>query len=159
MKLNFAISILWICLAAPGHAEEWRPYTNDATGFSLSLPDSFTVDDESAGRLSLNEISGAAQLDVFGVTNPERLTVAQFQDMVEAADPNRRITYRAAGKRWFVLSGYLADEKEPTIFYAKFMLNGSGTALSVFEISYRKADKAKYDSVVEHLEHSLTSPR
>jgi hypothetical protein len=96
---------------------------------------------------------------VFGVTNSERLTVHQFQEMMEAADPDRRITYRAAGKSWFVLSGYLENEGEPTIFYAKFMLNRRGTALSAFEISYPKAQQAQFNPLVEQMEDSLTAPR
>jgi len=159
MKLYFAALVLSLGLMGPAQADDWKRYTSAATGFSISLPtDRFAIEEETAGRLSLSEIDGTAQLDVFGVTNADRLTVAQFQDMMEAADPNRRITYRAVGKSWFVLSGYLADEKDPTIFYAKFMLNGAGTALSAFEISYPKAEKAEYDQVVERLEASLTSP-
>ena len=111
-------------------------------GYSVTLPtDRFVIDRETYGRLSLREAEGAAQLDVFGVTNPERLTVPAFRAMMEAADPNRRIPYRAAGKSWFVLSGYLDSEPVPTIFFAKFMLNARGTALSAFAISYPEAKK------------------
>ena len=160
MKLLTAALILSLLLAGPVHADDWEQYTNPATGFSISLPtEQFAVEGETAGRLSLTEIGGTAQLDVFGVTNAERLTVAQFQRLMEGADASRRITYRARGRSWFVLSGYLAGEAEQTIFYAKFMLNDAGTALSAFEISYPKADKAKFDAVVERLEDSLTSPR
>ena len=89
----------------------------------------------------------------------ERLNEAEFKALMEAADPNRRITYRAEGRSWFVLSGYLENEPEPTIFYAKVMINPSGTGLSAFEISYPQADKGKFDPVVEQMKDSLIAPR
>jgi hypothetical protein len=149
-------------IASAGHssAASWERYANGSMGYSVSVPtDRFAVEKETEGRVSYRDIYGSAQLDVFGVTNPERLTVAEFQEMMEAADPNRRITYRAGGRSWFVLSGYLEDEVEPTIFYAKFMLNNRGTTLSAFEISYPQTDRAKFDPLVEQIEDSLTSPR
>ena len=78
---------------------------------------------------------------------------------MEGADPQRRITYRAGGQSWFVLSGYLDREGEPMVFYAKFMLNPSRTALSAFEISYPASRKSTFDPMVEQMEDSLTSPR
>jgi hypothetical protein len=149
-----------VALASPAMAETWQRYTNDELGFSISLPmDRFAVTRETAGRVTLEEVGGAAQLDIFGVRNPDALSVGEFQQMMEAADPDRRITYRAAGRSWFVLSGYLDGENEPAIFYAKFMLNAAGTALSAFEISYPRIEKAAYDDTVERLEDSLTRPR
>jgi hypothetical protein len=155
-----ALLLSLMMLASPVAAAEWQRYSNPEVGFSISLPtERFAVEKESPERLTLDEIGGSAQLDVFGVRNPERLTRRQFQAMMEAADPDRRITYRAAGRSWFVLSGYLEGEAEPTIFYAKFMLNPAGTALSAFEISYPKAQKRAFDATVERLEDSLTAPR
>jgi hypothetical protein len=159
MRIVVAVAVL---MGAAGYtsAASWERYVSDAMGYTLSIPiDRFALEEETQGRLSFRQIDGSAQLDVFGVTNPERLTVAEFQAMMEAADPNRHITYRAAGASWFVLSGYLEDELEPTIFYAKFMLNSRGTALSAFEISYPEAHKAQFNAVVERMEDSLTSPR
>jgi hypothetical protein len=158
IRIVVAVAVL---VGAAGHssAAGWERYGSDAMGYTVSIPtDRFALEEEIEGRLSFRQIDGTAQLDVFGVTNPEQLSVAEFQAMMEAADPNREITYRAAGASWFVLSGYLEGEPEPTIFYAKFMLNGRGTALSAFEISYPKAHKAEFNAVVERMEDSLTAP-
>ncbi len=154
------ILVAAIVIGTAGHAAaaSWDRYANDAMGYSVGVPDRLALERESEGRVSFRQVDGSAQLDVFGVTNPERLTVGEFQAMMVAADPNRRITYRAAGRSWFVLSGYLEDEAEPTIFYAKFMLNGRGTAVSAFEISYPQADKAEFNPLVEQMQDSLTSP-
>lgn len=155
-----ALLVSLVALAGPALGESWQRYTDEEIGFSIRLPaDRFAVTNESLGRVSFEEIDGAAQLDVFGVRNPEALSLAEFRALMEAADPDRRITYRAAGRSWFVLSGYLEGTGEPAIFYAKFMLNPAGTALSAFEISYPRAEKAAYDDMVERLEDSLTRPR
>lgn len=144
----------------PALAQSWERHVDDGLGFSIELPtERFEAVASADGRLQLSEIDGTAQLDIFGVQNPEALSLAQFRSMMEAADPTRRITYRAAGGNWFVLSGYLEGEREPTIFYAKFMLNRARTALSAFEISYPAAEKARFDATVERIEDSLTSPR
>jgi hypothetical protein len=160
MRLLPALALaLMLTSTSPVLAETWQRYLDRELGFSISLPtERFALTDRSDGRLTLRESNGEAQLDVFGVENREALSARQFQKMMETADPNRRITYRARGRSWFVLSGYLGDEAQPTIFYAKFMLNRAGTALSAFEISYPRSRKAEFDATVERLEDSLTAP-
>lgn len=158
MRIYLSALAIYMGLTGATLAENWQRYDSPA-GFSISLPsDRFSVKSETAGRLSLKEDGGSAQIDVFGVTNAERLGVRQFRDMMESAVSSRRITYRAAGNSWFVLSGYLEDEVVPTVFYAKFILNRAGTALSAFEISYPASQKSVFDPVVETMEDSLTSP-
>lgn len=153
------LAVLLALLTAPANAESWQPYRNDSVGFSVALPTSvFEVEEDTAARLSLSEVGGEAQLDVFGVINPD-LSAKEFRALIEAADSRRRITYRASGRSWFVLSGYLDGEPQPTIFYAKFMLNAKGTALSAFEISYPADRRAAFAPLVERMEDSLTSPR
>lgn len=159
MRLLPTLALLLTLVTTPALAADWESYVSPDLGFSISVPmDRFAVTAESSGRVSLKEIGGTAQLDIFGVRNPEALSRREFERMMEAADPDRRITYRAAGRSWFVLSGYLEGEPEPTIFYAKFMLNRSGTSLSAFEISYPRAQKAEFDGIVERMEDSLTAP-
>lgn len=48
-----------------------------------------------------------------------------------------------------------SDETNRVLVYAKFMLNGSGTSLSAFEIGYPQAQKAGL--LVEQMEDSLTA--
>lgn len=160
MRLGVTTLVVGLVVATSVVADDWERYTNSAAGFTIDLPlTRFDVEKQTPARLTLEETDGDAQLDVFGVTNSQTLTVAQFQAIMEAADPNRRITYRAAGRSWFVLSGYLDDQSEPTVFYAKFMLNRARTALSAFEISYPATRKAELDPMVERIEDSLTAPR
>lgn len=158
-QLRLAALLALASLAQPALAQSWERYVDEQLGFSIELPGRFETTASAEGRLQLAEIDGAAQLEVFGVQNPDALSVQEFRAMMEAADPTRRITYRKAGGNWFVFSGYLEGEREPTIFYAKFMLNPSRTAISAFEISYPATDKARFDATVERIEDSLTSPQ
>jgi hypothetical protein len=161
MLLLRVVTLLALLLCTvPAQAQEWRRYAHPELNFSVSLPIGvFEVQENTTDRLQLSEVGGEAQLDVFGITNPERLSAAEFRDMIEAADASRRITYRAGGRSWFVLSGFLDDEAEPTIFYAKFMLSRDGKSLSAFEISYPEDQRARFDDMVERIEDSLTAPR
>lgn len=158
--LPVATLVSVLAAVSPAAAQELYTYTNPDVGFTIGLPsDGFEVERETEGRLQLVEAGGSAQLDVYGVHNPDTQSIGEFQAMVEAADSSRRITYRAGGNSWFVLSGYLEGEAEPTIFYAKFMVNAAGTAMSAFEISYPESRRASFDPLVERIEDSLTAPR
>ena len=161
MLLLRVIALLALLLCSlPTAAQEWRRYVHPELGFSVLLPIGvFEVEENAADRLHLSEAAGEAQLDVFGITNPEALSAAAFRKMIEAADPSRRITYRTGGRSWFVLSGFLEGEPEPTIFYAKFMLSRDGRSVSAFEISYPEDERARFDDMVEQIEDSLTAPR
>jgi hypothetical protein len=160
LQLRVATLLALLLCSLPALAQEWRRYVHPELGFSISLPIGvFEVSENTADRLQLSVAGGEAQLDVFGITNPEALSVAAFREMIEAADPARRITYRAGGRSWFVLSGFLEGETEPTIFYAKFMLSRDGTSVSAFEISYPEDERARFDDMVERIEDSLTAPR
>ena len=157
--LHVATLVSVLAAASPALAAQWETYRNDDLGFSVAVPKHrFATASETMGRVQLRGIDSPAQLDLYGVENPDGLTLDGLQQMIEAADPNRRITYRAGGRSWFVLSGYLDDGREPEIFYAKFMLNARGTALSAFEISYPQAQRDMFDPLVERIEDSLTAP-
>jgi hypothetical protein len=160
MLLLRIVAVLLVLSAMPAGAAEWRRFSHPEFGFSISLPmDVFAVDENTVDRLQMSEVGGEAQLDVFAVKNPEALSGADFRAMIEEADASRRITYRAGGRTWFVLSGYLDDEAEPTIFYAKFMLSRDGTSVSAFEMGYPEAERDRYDRMVERIEDSLTAPK
>lgn len=159
LLLRVATLLALLLCSLPAVAQEWRRFVHPELGFSISLPIGvFAVDENTADRLHLSAAGGEAQLDVFGTANPEALSAAAFQEMIEAADPSRRITYRKGGRSWFVLSGFLEGEPEPTIFYAKFMLSRDGSSVSAFEISYPEDERVRFDRMVERIEDSLTAP-
>jgi len=159
-KIATLLAALMLVLGSvlPAAAAEWQRYVHPGFGFAIDLPVSGYVRDEGAqDRLTLRDDRQGVQIDVFGVRNDSGMSLREFATMIVAADPSRRITYRAGGNRWFVISGYLGDGD--TIFYAKFLVNRAGTQLSAFEISYPQAAKRRLDRLVTRIEKSLSSPR
>lgn len=141
----------------------WTNYVDDSFGFSVDLPlGLFEPNDEAGGQgMTLAEVGGSGQLSIYGGA-AQGLTLDQFAERLSAGPQVRSITYKAGGNSWFVLSGdYAPDaaESTPLIFYTKVLLSPDGNRFSAFEISYPKAEKARYDTVIERLESSMTRPR
>jgi hypothetical protein len=144
--------------------DEWQRFADREFGYSITLPDDgFEVElDPSQNGLTLYEIGGRAQIDVYAFENEERLTLEQIRDALSEAQRIREITYSRSGASWFVISGYyrrLEDEATDLIFYAKFMLSADRRSLSAFEASYPIVDKQRFDPTIERIEDSLTRPR
>ena len=64
---------------------------------------------------------------------------------------------RAAGRRWFVLSGHYAADG--SIYYAKYVFSSDLRTLAGFEITYPVPEKSRMDPIVEHLEESFHGPQ
>jgi hypothetical protein len=147
--------------ALPAHA--WETYENPAYGYSISLPGSpFAVEEEPDGRgVTLIDLAGRGQIDVYGARNSEGLSPREFEAALGSADRIRDITYARRGQSWFVISGHYVregDAGDDLIFYAKFMFSPDRTRLSAFEASYPVADKARWDPIIEQMEDTLRAP-
>ncbi len=121
----------------------------------------FEVSEQRPAILSLSEVVGLGQIDVYGAENAEGLTPREFADVLEQAERVKEVTYRTGGRNWFVLSGYYrreGDEAEELIFYAKFMFSPDRSRLAAFEISYPLSEKQRFDAIVDRLERSLRAP-
>jgi len=143
---------------------DWEPYRNARLGYRIELPVGlFEVEagSENADGLRLLEIDGPAQIEILGSENTQGVSPAEFADFFSDADRIDRITYRADGARWFVLSGHYApeaDETEDLVFYTKYLFNSDYSAFAAFEISYPLAEKRRFDRLVTRLEKSLRAP-
>jgi len=142
----------------------WELYRNRRLGYSIDLPlGLFEVEAGSSNGdgLRLLEIGGPAQIEILGSENTRGVSPAQFADFFSDADRIDRITYRADGSRWFVLSGYYAresGEREDLVFYTKYLFNRDYSAFAAFEISYPESEKRRFDRVVTRIEKSLRAP-
>jgi hypothetical protein len=158
------IPILLLGFATSPQAQslKWQRYVNPTYRYQIELPiGMFEVREQTRAKLSLYEVDGLGQLDVYGADNAERLTPQEFAGVVEQADRVEEVTYRAGGRSWFVLSGYYrreAGEVEDLIFYAKFMFSPDRSRLAAFEISYPLSQKRRFDAIVDRLESSLRAP-
>lgn len=149
-----------IALALPQAAiaqERWSTYRNDRFGTAIDYPSRF-----SAGRppdnndgLSFSASDGAA-FSVWGSFNALEHDLAGLEAFVrENREKDERITYRAAGKTWFVLSGTRGDR----IVYKRYMISHRGEVVNGFEISYPAELAKAYDPIVVRMSKSLRPGR
>lgn len=140
----------------------WTSYTDPTFGFSVDLPLGMfePLQQDNGLGLTLVETGGLGQLSIYGGT-ADGLTLEGFEQMLSEGEQIRTITYRAGGNSWFVLSGDYAPDgpaDEPLIFYTKVLLSRDRNSFSAFEISYPRADKVRYDPIVERIEDTMTRP-
>lgn len=160
--IAIAILLLGIITAVQAQSLDWQRYRNAAYGYRIDLPiGTFEVREQSPAKLSLFEVNGLGQIDVYGADNAEGLAPQDFARVLEDADRVKEVTYRTGGRNWFVLSGYYRRESgeiEELIFYAKFMFSSDHSRLAAFEISYPLSQKRRFDPIVDRLESSLRAP-
>ena len=154
--------VAWL-LGHAAFAAEWRRYIDPQFGYSVQLPDDGFEVETSPDRsgVTLFEIDGRGQIDVYAAEADEQLSLAEIRQAIAQAERIREVTYSRSGNSWFVLSGYyrrLDDDATDLIFYAKFMLSADRRSLSAFEASYPVEDKEFYDPIIEKIEDSLTRP-
>lgn len=150
--------------AALAQEVNWLAFKDTDDGYTIDLPlGLFDADagEQTEGSMTLYEVGGDGQLVIYAGANDEGYSPRQIAELLEQTDRIDAVTYRAAGRSWFVMSGYYhreGVEDKDLIFYTKMMFNADGSAFSTFEISYPVADKARYDPIVERLEASLRGP-
>jgi hypothetical protein len=137
--------------------ETWKTYFNSRFGTSIVYPSRFKPGrppDNNDGR-SFTADDGA-QLAVWGSLNVEERDLPGLEAFLrENAKEGEKITYRAAGKSWLVLSGTRGDK----LFYARYVLSHRNEIENAFEVSYPAALAATYDPIVARISKSLKPGR
>ena len=133
--------------------EEYGCYVNHRYGYALAWPKRLLTpmgeSDAGDGQI-FTAPDGRAELRCWGSfsDDPHRaLPEAQEQAL---AEPGRRVTYRHAGKGFFVLSGFAGDR----IFYRRTVL--AHGVLATFELMYDEALKKDFDRPVRDMSSSFT---
>ena len=162
-RILFVLAIL-VGLAAPTAAQEvmWEPYTHPDYGYAIDLPlGLMEPQGEAEGRLIFAEPDGPAQLVLYSEANSEGRSLGEIAESVERSSGIEDVTYRKSGDSWFVMSGYFQLEDQPTeelIFYLKIMVSADRSRYAVFALNYPRADKERFDPVVDRLEASFRPP-
>jgi hypothetical protein len=145
------------CAASAQTGEKWKTYSNDRFGTSISYPARFKPGrppDNNDGQ-SFTADDGA-ELAVWGSFNVLEEDVAGLEaSRRENLKADEKITYRAAGKNWLVLSGTRGDR----LFYTRYLLSHRNEVENAFEISYPAVLAATYDPIVARLSKSLKAGR
>jgi hypothetical protein len=155
--------VLAVLALLPLPAGAWETYRNPTYGYAIALPGApFAVEERPDKQgVTLIDIAGRGQIDVYGAENAEGLSPRAFEAVLAEAERIREVTYAWRGKSWFVLSGYYhreGDDSDDLIFYAKFMFSPDRSRLAGFEASYPEGDRARWDPIIEAMEDSFRAP-
>lgn len=147
----------------PLPALAWETYEHPGYGYEIALPGSpFAVEERADGQgVTLLDVAGRGQIDVYGAQNAENLSPREFEAVLREAERIREVTYAARGNSWFVVSGFYhraGDDSDDLIFYAKFMFSPDRTRLAGFEASFPAADKPRWAPIIEAMEDSFRAP-
>jgi len=158
------VLVLTVLALLPLPVGAWETYRNPTSGYAISLPGApFAVEERPDGQgVTLIDIAGRGQIDVYGAENTENLSPRELEAVLGEAERIREVTYARRGNSWFVLSGYYhreGDDSDDLIFYAKFMFSADRSRFAGFEASYPEGDRARWDPIIEAMEDSFRSPR
>lgn len=128
---------------------DWHRYANARFGYSICYPASFQPSPESEngdGREFVGR--DGARLRVFGGYDALRQGPAREAEMEAGfAPPSGRVTYRATGRGWSVISGVQGER----IVYLKTLARGD--RLVTFRLDYPASLAATYRPIVDSIEH------
>lgn len=129
-------------------------YSNARYGFSLSLPpgEYQARSSDNGDGLRVQDGRGLVLL-AYGTMAPGALGQGFAAMLAELAQGFDTVTYRKTDAQagWFVVSGYRGGK----IGYVKCFFRGSDAC--IVDISYPKADKARYDALVTSVARSITA--
>lgn len=152
-----AAALASIPVAALAASESWKTYVNDRFGTSVSYPSRFKpgTPPENNDGLSFKADDGG-ELAVWGSFNALEHDIPGLEAFLrEDPKDGEKITYRATGKNWLVLSGTRGER----VFYKRYLLSHKNEVENAFEISYPATLAASYDPLVARISKSLKAGR
>ncbi|HYF08116.1 MAG TPA: hypothetical protein VD970_10880 [Acetobacteraceae bacterium] len=134
-------------------AETWHLYQHPRLGTRIAYPDRFTRDpshdDPDGARFTSSD---DAFFLVYGMPNRAGHDLAGLLNFaLGSMGPGRRITYRAQGRSWFVLSGFQDDQ----ILYERHLLSPDRSIAHAFVMVYPAALRRPYDPIVTRMSRSF----
>lgn len=131
----------------PQSTATWTSYENTRFGTRVSYPSNLFRELEAPsnndGR-SFKGIRGSHSFLVFGQHNVQSLGIQGLIDQDKSLGGYDTVTYEKTGDGWYVLSGF----KGRDISYRKVILDTQNEVFHVLEITYPKALKKQFGSVV-----------
>jgi hypothetical protein len=137
--------------------ETWKTYFNSRYGTSIEYPSRFKPgpppDADDGLRFTADD---GAELAVWASFNALDHDIPGLEDFLrEGRKADEKVTYRAAGKTWLVLSGTRGDK----VFYTRYLLSHRNEVENAFDLSYPAALAATYDPIVARISKSLKGGR
>ena len=144
-------------IALPAAAKSWRTYRNERFGTKIEYPDRFRSGrpPDNGGGLAFTSQDGA-KFSIWGSLNVLEHDLKGLEEFLDEDRPSsERVTYRARGENWIVLSGTRGN----TVFYERHLLSHSGSIVNGFEIVYPARLEKAYDAIVTRMSRSFAAGR
>lgn len=137
--------------------DKWTTYYNGRFGTSIEYPSRFKAgpppDNNDGQSFTAND---GAKLAVWGSLNALEHDIPALEEFLRDSDKkDEKITYRAAGKNWLVLSGTRGER----LFYKRYVLSHRNEVENAFEISYPANLAEAYTPIVSRIAKSLKPGR
>jgi hypothetical protein len=147
-------ALLMLAALAPAEGHRWTLYANARFGTRLLYP----ADLFGRGSLSDNgdgisfDAADGATLVIFGQSNLERETPAQFFERVTQAPLYRELDYHLVRPTFVVLSGFRRNRS----YYERYAFDGRNGVIHTFVLEYPTARRARYEPIIAHMSASLS---
>lgn len=149
---------LFVLASAAQPNPDWPTYLNARFGFSTCYPAALLKplpeSDNGDGRVFTG--AGKSALRVYGRNNAlERTQSEEFAaEQARIAKAGAKISYKAAGKGWFVVSG----SYDGLIFYAKTYAV-PGDQFNTFELTYPASEAKSWNAIVTRINRCFAPSR
>jgi hypothetical protein len=139
----------------PKPEERWVTYENPRFGYRLYYPSALFSPGqppENGSGLTFTARDGRAKIVVFGAQNSENYSPQDYRRiLLKDFGGYDRLGYSPVGKTWFVLTGFRGEN----IYYQKVMFTCANKVISVFSMTFPKAEKPFYEGLIEIMEDNF----
>jgi hypothetical protein len=149
----FALSLT--CLGVQAQSSAWSEYRNQRYGLTIRYPSDLFVVERTAeagdGQVFVTPEKDARLL-VGALVNDSGFTAATYQaHIARQSYGNYKVTYKATGVTWFVLSG----EADGKVFYEKVMFSCLGRLINSFAMIYPANKQHVFNPIIERMENTF----
>jgi hypothetical protein len=143
--------------SAQSQGPRWGTFVGWKFGTSISYPASgfsaLPEPDAHDGRTFVSP--DGAQIAVFASYNVLDESIEANLASLTESDGYQRVTYKARGPNWFVLSGLRSIEGREQVFYEKYLFGAGSKTIHAVVVTYPAELKAIYDPLVGRIGNSL----
>lgn len=139
-------------LALPALAADAGRYSNQRFGYTLQLPQDFTLtpDSDNGDGVTLMAADGRARLIVLGAKFDGNFVGEATRRIAAARNDRWVMTYERITPEWVSFSG----ARDRRFLYERGIPLCDGTAV-FFQMEYQEVDRIRYDGVIRRLVSSL----
>jgi len=147
--------------AQAGAADDgWRRFVGEKFGTTIEYPPGFEAMPEPDAHDGVTFVArDGARILAYASFNIEEQSLDDFAVSSLHGDDYARVTYRARGKDFLVVSGLRDIEGRESVFYERYCMAPDRETIHAVAITYPLELKATYDPLVKRIAGSLRQMR